>query len=89
MSAAATSCPRRQEGGDCVPGADFALDYRFGQYKFAAVFPGDNTREKYRSPLTPPGVDLPRGEYLLAVDGQELKAPVDPYSLLAGKQTPR
>jgi tricorn protease len=83
-------------GGDELPeekrvdtaylGADFALDTVSGRYKFAAVFPGDNTREKYRSPLTPPGVDVHAGEYLLAVDGQELKAPVDPYSLLVGKQ---
>jgi tricorn protease len=67
-------------------GADFALDPASGRYKFATVFPGDNTREKYRSPLTVPGVDVHAGEYLLAVDGQELKAPVDPYSLLVGKQ---
>src|SRR5882757_1384495 len=52
----------------------------------AAVFAGDNTRDTYRSPLTVPGVDVHAGEYLLAVDGQELKAPVDPYSLLVGKQ---
>jgi len=83
-------------GGDEMPedkrvataylGADFALDPVSGRYKFSAVFTGDNTRDKYRSPLTVPGVDVHAGEYLLAVDGQELKAPVDPYSLLAGKQ---
>src|SRR5262249_31146605 len=32
------------------------------------------------------GIDVRAGEYLLAVDGLELKAPVDPYSLLVGKQ---
>lgn len=83
-------------GGDEMPeekrvataylGADFALDPVSGRYKLATVFPGDNTRDKYRSPLTVPGVDVHAGEYLLAVDGQELKAPVDPYSLLVGKQ---
>jgi tricorn protease len=31
-------------------------------------------------------VDVRAGEYLLAVDGQELKAPADPFSLLVGKQ---
>jgi tricorn protease len=83
-------------GGDEMPpekrvptaylGADFALDPASGRYRFSAVFPGDNTREKYRSPLTVPGVDVRAGEYLLAIDGQELQAPTDPYSLLVGKQ---
>src|SRR5882757_8489709 len=83
-------------GGDEIPeekrvataylGADFAVDPLSGRYKFSAVIPGDKTRDKYRSPLTVPGVDVHAGEYLLAVDGQELKAPVDPYSVLVGKQ---
>jgi tricorn protease len=67
-------------------GADFALDAASGRYEFSTVFAGDNTRDKYRSPLTTSGVDVRAGEFLLAVDGQELKAPTDPYSLLVGKQ---
>jgi tricorn protease len=67
-------------------GADFALDVTSGRYKFARVFGGDNTRDKYRSPLTASGVDVRAGEFLLAIDGQELKAPTDPFSLLVGKQ---
>ncbi|HWM67193.1 MAG TPA: S41 family peptidase [Steroidobacteraceae bacterium] len=67
-------------------GADFALDAASGRYEFATVFPGDNTRGRYRSPLTAPGVDVRAGEFLLAVDGQDLKAPTDPYSMLVGKQ---
>jgi len=83
-------------GGDAMPeekrvptaylGADFALDAASGRYRFATVFPGDNARDKYRAPLTAPGVDVRAGEYLLAIDGQELRSPVDPYSLLVGKQ---
>jgi tricorn protease len=67
-------------------GADFAVDSASGRYRFATVFPGDNTRETYRSPLSAPGVDVRAGEFLLAIDGQELNAPTDPYSLLVGKQ---
>jgi tricorn protease len=83
-------------GGDEMPeekrvptaylGADFALDAASGRYRFSTVFPGDNTRTRYRSPLTVTGVDVHAGEYVLAIDGQELKAPVDPYSLLVGRQ---
>jgi tricorn protease len=83
-------------GGDDMPeerrvptaylGADFALDAASGRYTFATVFAGDNTRAAYRSPLTAPGIDVHAGDYLFAIDGQELKAPADPFSLLVGKQ---
>ena len=65
-------------------GVDFALDAASGRYKFEKIYPGDNTRPDYRSPLTEPGVDVRAGQYLLAVNGQELKAPDDPYSLFVG-----
>jgi len=74
--------------GKAVPtamlGADFALDAASGRYKFARIYPGDNTRSDYRSPLTQPGVDVREGDYLLAVNGHELRAPADPDSLLVG-----
>ena len=83
-------------GGDASPeeqrvptaflGADFALDSASGRYRLATLYPGDNTRERYRSPLTAPGLDVHAGQYLLAIDGVELKDPTDPYSLLVGKQ---
>ncbi len=65
-------------------GADFALDAASGRYKFAVIYPGDNTRPAYRSPLTEPGVAVHQGDYLLAVNGQELRAPSDPDSLFVG-----
>jgi tricorn protease len=62
-------------------GVDFALDAASGRYRFAKIYPGDNTRAEYRSPLSEPGLNVKPGDYLLAVNGQELKAPTDPYSL--------
>jgi tricorn protease len=83
-------------GGDALPeerrvptaflGADFALDDASGRYRLATILQGDNTRARYRAPLTAPGLDLHAGQYLLAIDGEELKAPSDPYSFLVGKQ---
>ena len=67
-------------------GADFALDDASGRYRLATIYPGDNSRARYRSPLTGPGLDIRAGQYLLAIDGRELVAPTDPYSLLVGKQ---
>ena len=63
-------------------GVDWALDGASGRYRFATIYPGDNTREDYRSPLNQPGLNVKAGNYLLAVNGVELKAPADPDSLL-------
>jgi tricorn protease len=68
-------------------GVDFALDQTSGLYRLAKIYPGDNTRDDYRSPLTEPGVDVREGSYLVAVDGHELKAPTDPYTLFLDKAT--
>ncbi len=67
-----------------VLGADYALDAKSGRYRFAKIYPGDNTRPDYRSPLTQPGVDVHEGDYLIAVNGHQLKAPTNPYSLFVG-----
>jgi tricorn protease len=70
-----------------VLGVDFALDAASGLYRFTKIYPGDNTREDYRSPLTEPGIDVREGDYLLAVDGHELKTPTNPYTLFLNKAT--
>jgi len=62
-------------------GVDFALDKASGRYYFAKIYKGDNSRENLRSPLTQPGLGVKNDDFLLAVDGHELKAPVNPYSL--------
>ncbi|MEJ0045961.1 MAG: PDZ domain-containing protein [Rhodospirillales bacterium] len=67
-----------------VLGADFALDAASGHYKFAKIYPGDNTRADYRSPLTEPGIGVREGDLLVAVNGTELRAPETPYSAMVG-----
>ncbi|NPD68887.1 hypothetical protein HN018_03060 [Lichenicola cladoniae] len=69
-------------------GVDYALDAATGRYRFAKIYPGDNTRAHYRSPLTEPGVNVHEGDMLLAVNGRELKAPDAPESLFVGLQGP-
>jgi tricorn protease len=78
--------PEEQRAPTAFLGVDFALDAPSGRYRLATVYRGDNTREAYRSPLTQPGIAVKAGDYLLAIDGTELRAPLDPYSLLVGKQ---
>ena len=63
-------------------GVDWALDPASGRYRIAAILPGDNTRDDYRSPLAQPGLAVKAGDYVLAVNGVELQAPSDPDSLL-------
>ncbi|MFZ2490946.1 MAG: PDZ domain-containing protein [Thermoanaerobaculia bacterium] len=59
-------------------GADYAVDN--GRYRFAKVYGGLNWNPELRSPLTEPGVDVKAGEYLLAVEGTELRYPENLYS---------
>jgi tricorn protease len=68
-----------------LPGARFELDEKAGRYRIAKIFAGQNEEDRYRSPLTEVGVDVKPGEYLLAVDGEELLADDNPYRLLRHK----
>ncbi len=65
-------------------GVDYALDPASNRYRLAHILQGDNTRAGFASPLTAPGLNLHDGDVLLAIDGHELKAPLDPDALLVG-----
>ncbi|MCD4750075.1 MAG: PDZ domain-containing protein [Thermoanaerobaculales bacterium] len=71
-----------------LPGALFELDGDAGRYRIAAVYRGHNEESKYRSPLTEVGVNVSAGEYVLAIDGEELRATDNPYRLLQHKTDP-
>ncbi|HVK18455.1 MAG TPA: PDZ domain-containing protein [Fimbriiglobus sp.] len=73
-----------------VPGGLLGADYEVadGRYRIKKVYGGLNWTPTLRSPLTAPGVNVKEGEYLLAVQGQELKPPTNIHSLFentAGK----
>ena len=68
-----------------LPGARFELDRDSGRYRIAKIFRGQNEEEIYRAPLTEIGVDLKVGDYVLAIDGQELRGDDDPYRLLRNR----
>lgn len=63
-------------------GADLEPDRASGMYRIAKIYPGENWNGNLRSPLTEPGVNVKQGEYLLAINGQSLKFPQNPYQLL-------
>ncbi len=69
-------------------GADYKVEN--GRYRIAKILGGQNWTPGLASPLTLPGVSVKEGEYLLAVNGRELKAGDNLYEFFdgtAGKQT--
>jgi len=74
--------PRPRVG---LPGARFELDKASGRYRIAKIFQGENEEDIYRSPLREIGVNINVGDYVLAIDGDELKGTDDPYRLLRNK----
>ena len=69
-------------------GADYKTEN--GRYRIAKILGGENWTPGLASPLTMPGVSVQEGEYLLAVNGRELKADDNLYQFFdgtAGQQT--
>ena len=79
-------------GGDIpgtrgIPGGLLGADYTFdkGRYKLARIFDGERWNPNLYAPLAQPGVDAKVGEYVLAIDGEELTEVMDLYVALEGK----
>jgi tricorn protease len=69
-------------------GADYKVEN--GRYRFARVYDGENWNPQLHAPLTQPGVNVVEGEYLLAVNGREVRGSDEVYSFFeetAGKST--
>jgi tricorn protease len=69
-------------------GADFTTDN--GRYRIAKIYDAESWNPELRAPLAMPGVNVRTGDYLLAVNGVELRLPDNVYRLLDGtanKQT--
>ena len=69
-------------------GADFSIEN--GRYRITKIYDDEQWNPDLRAPLAEPGVDVRVGDYILAINGQDLKAPDNIYRLLDGtanKQT--
>jgi len=66
---------------ETIPGGLLGAEYEVanGRYRLKKVYGGLNWTPDLRSPLTEPGVDVKAGEYLLAVEGKELRFPENLY----------
>lgn len=73
------------DGPEGVPvgllGADYTIDG--DRYRIAKIYRGQNWNPDLRAPLTAPGVDAAEGDYLLAVDGREIRATDNLYEVFA------
>ncbi|MEO6654870.1 MAG: S41 family peptidase, partial [Pyrinomonadaceae bacterium] len=68
-----------------LPGARFEVDKAAGRYKISKIFGGQNEEDIYRSPMTEVGGDARVGDYVLAINGENVSADRDIYSYLRGK----
>jgi tricorn protease len=63
-------------------GADFAIEG--DRYKITRIYDNESWNPDLRAPLASPGIDVSVGEYIVSVNGIELKAPDNIYRLLDG-----
>jgi tricorn protease len=63
-------------------GADFTIES--GRYKITRIYDNESWNPDLRAPLAAPGVDVAVGDYVLAINGIELRAPDNIHRLLDG-----
>lgn len=74
--------PTRISGG--MLGAELEADPS-GRYRLAKIYAGENWDPEWRSPLTEPGLGVRAGQFVLAIDGADLRTSDNPYRFLEGK----
>lgn len=74
--------PPSDEGKVGLLGADYTIEN--GRYRFKHIYQGENWNPQLRAPLTQPGVNVQEGDYLLSVNGRELKPADEIFELFAG-----
>ncbi len=82
------------EGGDfnippripvALAGAKFEADKTNNRYKISNIYGGQNEEDIYRSPLTEVGNDVKIGDYIIAINGENVTTDKDIYAYLRGK----
>jgi tricorn protease len=74
--------PPSEQGKVGLLGADYTIEN--GRYRFSKIYQGENWNPQLRAPLTQPGVNVQEGDYLLAVNGRELRGPEEIFELFEG-----
>jgi tricorn protease len=63
-------------------GADFVIDQ--GRYKITKIYDAESWNPDLRAPLAQPGLDVRVGDYIIAVNGQDLRSPDNMFRMLDG-----
>ncbi len=63
-------------------GADFAIEN--GRYRVTRIYDNESWNPELRAPLAAPGANVAVGDYIIAINGVELKAPDNIFRLLDG-----
>ena len=74
--------PPAEQGKVGLLGAEYTIEN--GRYRFQKIYQGENWNPQLRAPLTQPGVNVQEGEYLLAVNGRELRGTDEIFELFEG-----
>jgi len=74
--------PEVPESPGGLLGADFTIEN--GRYRIARIYDNESWNPDLRAPLAGPGVDVAVGDFILAIDGVELRAPDNIHRLLDG-----
>ncbi|HEX7877972.1 MAG TPA: S41 family peptidase [Candidatus Eisenbacteria bacterium] len=72
--------PRVSRVGVGLLGADYELDAGSGRYKFKKIYGQSDWIGGTMAPLGAPGVNVREGDYLIGVNGREVRAPEDVYA---------
>ena len=65
-------------------GADFDLDAASGRYRFKTIYREPDWNSSVAAPLGQPGIAVHEGDYLVAVNGEPVKAPENLYAAFEG-----
>jgi tricorn protease len=76
-------------GGD-MPNVDFVpvgllgadLKATDGHYQITKIYNGERWNPSASAPLSKPGININKGDYILAINGQPLTTKINPYQLL-------
>ncbi len=73
--------------GKSVPGGLLGADYEAvnGRYRIARIFNGENWNPTLRAPLTEPGVDVRTGDFILSIDGADVRTDREIHAWLEGR----
>jgi tricorn protease len=88
------SCSHAYVGGGDYPqvprvgvgllGADYEVDPASGRYRFQKIYRESEWNQGVTAPLGAPGINVKEGDYLLRVNGQDLKVPADVFAAFQG-----